>query len=163
MEYSFFSLYKKVFKKLYIDESEIKDNICIDARTQEEFFIMNYFENNIPIINKEAHYFVRRYKVISPLIILLSIIKNNEYIKKELFRLSNNKENILIFACSKGRLRSPSLCIYSRLLGIESYVLEGGIRHHFSEDIQSMYFADIRNCIVDEKLIDDNKKEQCEY
>ena len=71
-------MYKRIFKKLYINERDLKDNVCIDARTKEEFIIMNYFKNNIPVINKETHYFVRRYKIISPLIILLSIIKNGE-------------------------------------------------------------------------------------
>ena len=156
-------MHKKIFKKLYVHENDIKDNICIDARTKEEFIIMNYFKNNIPVVNKETHYILRKYKIISPLIILLSIIKNNEYIKKELFRLSNNKENTLIFACSKGKLRSPSLCIYSRLLGIESYVLRGGIKHHFSEEIQSKYFIDIRNCSIDIKTVENDDIEKCEY
>lgn len=140
---------KSVIKELYVNINGTSDRICVDARTREEFILMNFYENNIPVINKETHYILRKCKILAPVLLTYSILKNKKEIDEALMRLSKNKTQALAFACSKGRLRSPSICIYARLKGIDARVVKGGIKKFFSKEVQSKYFKDIRGCKVD--------------
>lgn len=55
-------------------------------------------------------------------------MKNRERIKELLIKISNNKNEEVIIACSRGRLRSPITYIYARLIGIKCRILWGGLK-----------------------------------
>lgn len=114
-------------KKYLIKYDEITDEITIDVRTKEQFLENKILKNNIPIINKKEHDFLHRHLFWAEVIILYVMIKNRKIIKKKLLELSDNRNNKLVIGCSKGRLRSPTMWAYAKLLGIDAKVLKNGI------------------------------------
>lgn len=118
---------KIFFKKYLIKYEDITDEITIDVRTEEQYNANKKLQYNIPIINKIQYDFLHKYLFIAEIVIIYGLLKNKKKIKSDLLRISNNKESKIIIACSKGRLRSPTLWAYSKLLGIDAKVLDGGI------------------------------------
>lgn len=116
-----------LFSKYLIDYNEITDEITVDTRTKEEYSKTQVLNYNIPIITKEEHEFLHRYLLIAEIVILYGLFRNIKNIKKELIKISKNKKNKLVIGCSKGRLRSPTMWAYAKLLGIDAKVLKGGI------------------------------------
>lgn len=123
----------KVKPELFINYSDIKHNNTIDARTVEEFREFKLFESNIPIINKKEHDFLHKHKRLAGVIIGYGFLKNRRKIKKELLRISENGSKELVIGCSRGRVRSPVICVYANLLGINATILRDGIKPFFEE------------------------------
>lgn len=111
---------------MYIKLEDIKDEVTIDVRSKEEFEKMPLFKYNVPVIDEKDHKLLKKYIMIAFPIILIGLIKNRKNIKRDLLRLSNNKEKTIVLGCSQGRLRSPIVAFYSRCLGIDTKILEGG-------------------------------------
>lgn len=116
---------------MYIKLENIKDEVTIDVRSKEEFEKMPLFKYNIPVIDEKDHRLLKKYIMIAFPIILIGLIKNRKIIKGDLLRLSNNKEKTIVIGCSQGRLRSPIVAFYSRCLGIDTNILEGGIKQYY--------------------------------
>lgn len=116
---------------MFIDLKDIEYEVLIDVRSYEEYIQMPLCHYNIPIINQEYHEFLKNHIYLAILIILYGLIKNRKMIRQELLNKSNNRKNTLVIACSQGRLRSPIVYIYSRLIGIESKILKGGIKQYY--------------------------------
>ena len=116
-----------LFSKYLIKYEDISDEIIIDTRTKEEYIKNKILKYNIPIITKKEHDFLHKYLLIAELVIIYGMIKNIKNIKQQLIEISNNKQDKIVVACSKGRLRSPTMWIYAKILGIDAKVLKGGI------------------------------------
>ena len=118
---------KIFFKKYLIKYNDITDEVTIDARTEDQYNSDKILQHNIPIINKVQYDFLHKHLIIAELVIIYGLLKNIKKIKLDLLKISNNKKYKIIIACSKGRLRSPTLWAYAKLLGIDAKVLDGGI------------------------------------
>ncbi|CEH34472.1 hypothetical protein [Romboutsia lituseburensis] len=118
---------KLLLKKYLIKYEDIKDEITVDVRTKEQYSENNVFKYNIPIMTKEEHDFLHRHLFWAEVIVIYGMIKNIKEITKDLIRVSHNKTKALIIGCSKGRLRSPTMWAYAKLIGINAKVLENGI------------------------------------
>lgn len=116
-----------LFKKYLIDYKDISNEVTIDVRTKEEYLKNGRLDYNIEIITKREHEFLHKHLFWAEIIILYGMIKNLKYIKSQLINLSHDKEKPVIIGCSKGRLRSPTMWIYAKMLGIDAKVLRGGI------------------------------------
>lgn len=115
------------FKKYLIKYFEITDEITIDSRTEEQYNCDKKLQHNIPIINNAQYDFLHKHLLIAELVIIYGLFVNIKEIKRSLIEISNNKKSKIVIACSKGRLRSPTLWAYAKLLGIDAKVLEGGV------------------------------------
>lgn len=115
------------FKKYLIKYNDIADEITIDARTEDQYNDNKKLQYNIPIINKIQYDFLHKYLIIAEIVIIYGLLKNIKKIKSDLLKISNNKKSKVVIACSKGRLRSPTLWAYAMFLGIDAKVLDGGI------------------------------------
>ena len=115
------------FKKYLIKYHDITDEITIDARTVEQYKSEKKLQYNIPIINKVQYDFLHKHLIIAELVIIYGLLKNIKNIKADLIKISNNKKSKIVIACSKGRLRSPTLWAYAKLIGIDAKVLDGGV------------------------------------
>ena len=118
---------KIFFKKYLIKYNDITDEITIDARTVEQYKSEKKLQYNIPIINKVQYDFLHKHLIIAELVIIYGLLKNIKNIKADLIKISNNKNSKIVIACSKGRLRSPTLWAYAKLIGIDAKVLDGGV------------------------------------
>lgn len=116
---------------MFIDLKDLKDEVLIDVRSCEEYISMPLCKYNIPVINQKDHKFLKKHLYIALFIIFYGLIKNRKMIKKELLDKSDNRKNEIVLGCSQGRLRSPIVCIYARLIGIKSKVLKGGIKQYY--------------------------------
>lgn len=132
-----------------IKYKDIKDtDICIDVRTKEEFNKMKLFKYNIPIINKAEHDLLKKHIYLAIPIIASGLFKNKKLIKRDLkYYYENNNKGRLVIACSQGRLRSPFVYFYAKLLGYDAKILKYGIKPHFvnkNNNIKNLYgFLDI--------------------
>ena len=115
------------FKKYLIKYHDITDEITIDARTVDQYRSEKKLQYNVPIINKVQYDFLHKHLIIAELVIIYGLLKNIKNIKADLIKISNNKKSKIIIACSKGRLRSPTLWAYAKLIGIDAKVLDGGV------------------------------------
>ena len=115
------------FKKYLIKYHDITDEITIDARTVDQYKSEKKLQYNIPIINKVQYDFLHKHLIIAELVIIYGLLKNIKNIKADLIKISNNKNSKIVIACSKGRLRSPTLWAYAKLIGIDAKVLDGGV------------------------------------
>ena len=113
---------------MYIKFEDINNRKLIDVRTKSEFLEMNMTQYNIPVINEKQHQRIKKFYPLAIFIIVKSIMKNRERIKELLIKISNNKNEEVIIACSRGRLRSPITYIYARLIGIKCRILWGGLK-----------------------------------
>jgi len=116
---------------MFIKFENINNKKLIDVRTKSEFLNMNMTEYNIPVIDEEQHNMIKRLYPFAIFIIIKSIIKNREIIRKRLLEISNNKREEVIIACSRGRLRSPITYIYARFIGIRCRILWGGLKQRY--------------------------------
>lgn len=115
------------FKKYLIKYHDITDEITIDARTVDQYRSEKKLQYNVPIINKVQYDFLHKHLIIAELVIIYGLLKNIKNIKADLIKISNNKKSKIVIACSKGRLRSPTLWAYAKLIGIDAKVLDGGV------------------------------------
>lgn len=92
---------------------------------------MKLFKHHIPVIDEKSHQFLKKHLVLAIPIILHGLYKNRHFIKNELLNLSENNKYHLVIGCSQGRLRSPIIAIYAKMLGIKCCVLKGGIKQYF--------------------------------
>lgn len=113
---------------MYINYEDIKDEVLIDARTKEEFERGSVFNHNIEVINSKQYDFLHKFYPSAFFIILYNMIKDCRNIRMQLMYLSNFCTKKVVIGCSRGRLRSPMLCIYARYLGIDAKVLREGLR-----------------------------------
>ena len=113
---------------MFIKFEYINNRKLIDVRTKSEFLEMNMTQYNIPVINEKQHQRIKKFYPLAIFIIVKSIMKNRERIKELLIKISNNKNEEVIIACSRGRLRSPITYIYARLIGIKCRILWGGLK-----------------------------------
>lgn len=113
---------------MFIKYHDIKDERVIDVRTITEFKTNSLFSYNIPIINESEHKLIKKFYPMAFYIIIKSLLKNKFYIKNELLRISSNGTIPLVLCCSRGRLRSPVVCIYAMSLGIKCEILYKGIK-----------------------------------
>lgn len=113
---------------MFIKYHKIKDERVIDVRTITEFKTNSLFSYNIPIINESEHKLIKKFYPMAFYIIIKSLLKNKSYIRYELLRISSNGDLPLVIGCSRGRLRSPVVCIYAIILGIKCKVLYKGIK-----------------------------------
>jgi rhodanese-related sulfurtransferase len=118
---------KIFFKKYLIKYEDITNEITIDVRTKEQYLEDKILKYNIPIINKKEHDFLKRHLFWAEVIIIFAMLRNIKEIKKELLEKSNNKNSKVVIGCSKGRLRSPTMWVYAKLIGIDAKVLEDGV------------------------------------
>lgn len=113
---------------MFIKFEDINNRKLIDVRTKSEFLEMYMTQYNIPVINEKQHQRIKKFYPLAIFIIVKSIMKNRERIKELLIKISNNKNEEVIIACSRGRLRSPITYIYARLIGIKCRILWGGLK-----------------------------------
>ena len=113
---------------MFIKFEDINNRKLIDVRTKSEFLEMNMTQYNIPVITEKQHQRIKKFYPLAIFIIVKSIMKNRERIKELLIKISNNKNEEVIIACSRGRLRSPITYIYARLIGIKCRILWGGLK-----------------------------------
>lgn len=128
------------FKKYLIKYNDITDEITVDARTRDQYNSDKKLQYNIPIINKIQYDFLHRHLIIAELVIIYGLLKNLRNIKRDLIKISNNKKSRIVIGCSKGRLRSPTLWAYAKLLGIDAKVLEGGVVNIDSKKLNKNIF-----------------------
>ena len=114
-------------KKYLIKYKDITDEITIDVRTEDQYNDNKKLQYNIPIINKIEYDFLHKYLIIAEIVIIYGLLKNLKKIKSDLLRMSNDKKSKIVIACSRGRLRSPTLWAYAKYLGINAKVLDGGV------------------------------------
>lgn len=131
---------KIFFKKYLIKYNDITDEITIDARTVEQYKSEKKLQYNIPIINKVQYDFLHKHLIIAELVIIYGLLKNIKNIKADLIKISNNKNSKIVIACSKGRLRSPTLWAYAKLIGIDAKVLDGGVVSIKSNELNENIF-----------------------
>lgn len=115
------------FKKYLIKYKDITDEITIDVRTEDQYNSDKKLQYNVPIINRIQYDFIHKYLIIAEIVIIYGLLKNIKKIKLDLLNISNNRKSKIIIACSKGRLRSPTLWAYAKYLGIDAKVLDGGV------------------------------------
>lgn len=116
---------------MFIKLENIENEKLIDVRSEEEHKEMPLCKYNIPVINKNEHNILRKNIYLAIPIILYGLIKNRKLIKRDLLTISDNKAKKVVMGCSQGRLRSPIVCIYARILGIKSFVLKNGIKQYY--------------------------------
>lgn len=117
--------------KIFIKFEDIKDEVTIDCRTEEEFYRMPMFKYNIPIITKKTHQMIKKFYPCALFVITYCLYRDRERLRSELMRYSKHGTKKLIIGCSRGRLRSPILCLYARHLGIDAVVLSKGLKRFF--------------------------------
>ncbi|MGL4773152.1 MAG: hypothetical protein ACRC2K_06240 [Clostridium sp.] len=120
---------------MFVKFEHINGRKIIDVRTETEFLKMNMTEYNVPIINERDHQRIKAFYPLAIFIITIGIIKNRESIKRRLVEVSNNKQEEIIIACSRGRLRSPITYIYARYIGIRCKVLWGGLKNRYKDKL----------------------------
>ncbi|MGL5245475.1 MAG: hypothetical protein ACRC7R_09915 [Sarcina sp.] len=120
---------------MFIKYEDITKEVAIDVRTITEFENMPLFCNNIPIINEKEHSTIKKMYPLALFIIVLSLYRNKKEIRKKLLKLSKDKKEKLIIACSRGRLRSPIVYLYARYLGIDCKILYKGIKGVINEKL----------------------------
>ncbi|MBO3444166.1 hypothetical protein [Clostridium sp. CCUG 7971] len=116
---------------MFISLENIKSEKLIDVRSEEEHKVMPLCQYNVPVISKKEHNILKKNIYFAIPIILCGLIKNRSVIEKHLITISDNKTKKVVIGCSQGRLRSPIVCIYARVLGIKSYVLKNGIKQYY--------------------------------
>ena len=113
---------------MFIKYKNIKNEKIVDIRTTVEHELTPFTRYSVPIIEIQEYLKIKKFYPIAFYIILKGIFKRRRYIKARLLMISRNKKNVLVFACSRGRLRSPMLYLYARFLGIKCKILYKGIK-----------------------------------
>lgn len=113
---------------MFIRYENITIEKLIDVRTVKEFNIASLAKYNIPIINEKEYAILKKCYPIAFIIIGIGLLKRRKIIKDQLMKISVQRRIPLVIACSRGRLRSPMLYLYCRLLGVKCKVLSKGIK-----------------------------------
>lgn len=113
---------------MFIRYEDIKNEKMVDVRTTREHELTPFTKYSIPVIEIEEYLRIKRFYPLAFYIILKGILKRRTYIKNRLIMISRNREKTLVFACSRGRLRSPIVYLYARLLRIKCKILYKGIK-----------------------------------
>lgn len=116
---------------MFVKFENINGRKIIDVRTKTEFLIMNMTKYNIPVIDELQHERIKSFYPLAIFIIIIGIIKNRRKIKKLLLEISDNGNDEVIIACSRGRLRSPITYLYARIIGIRCKILWGGLKKRY--------------------------------
>lgn len=116
---------------MFVRFKDIKSERLIDVRTRREFIETNLFPINIPIINGEQYAKIKRFYPCALFVIGANLVKDRKRIKLRLLEESNSGAFPIVLACSRGRLRSPLMCIYAKMLGIDARVLWGGVKGEY--------------------------------
>lgn len=119
-------------KNIFTDLNNPEYKKTIDVRSHEEYRLSPILQYNIPIINKKEHEFLHRHLYLAGIIVFYGLFKNRHFLKKELLKISNNKNDKILIGCSQGRLRSPSVWLYARFLGIDAKILKNGVKNIIS-------------------------------
>lgn len=119
-------------KQIFTNLNNNENRITLDVRSVEEYQLMPLLEYNIPVINKNQHSFLHKHLYLAGLIVFYGLFINRKSIKDDLLKISNNKKYKILIGCSKGRLRSPAVCLYAKYLGIDAKILKDGIKPHLS-------------------------------
>ena len=123
---------------MFIKLEDVTTEKGVDVRTKEEFERNSVFKYNIPIIDKYEHARIKKMYPIAFIIIYLGLRKRRKYIKKALIDISEGKKCKIIIGCSRGRLRSPFIYFYARMLGIDCAILSKGIKRYFESERNSI-------------------------
>lgn len=123
---------------MFINSDDIVGKTVVDVRSKEEFEDTGCFNINIPIIDKRSHDRLKKFYPSAPIFILWGLYINRKNIEKELLRVSNNGNKPIVVCCSRGRLRSPIMCLYARSLGIDTVVLKKGVKGYMRKLDKSM-------------------------
>ncbi|MGL4848805.1 MAG: hypothetical protein ACRC28_07720 [Clostridium sp.] len=114
---------------IFIKYDNITNEETIDVRSKSEFNQMHLFKYNLPIINEIQHKKIKCFYPCALFIIINSLLKNKSYFREQLLKISNNKQKPIIIACSRGRLRSPIVFLYAKILRIPNCkILLGGLK-----------------------------------
>lgn len=113
--------------KYLIDYKDLTTEVTVDVRTMNEYKTMNLLDYNLPVINEKEYDFLQRYKSIAGIVVLYGLLRNLKVLKINLLEISEDRKRSIVVACSKGRLRSPMVWIYAKLLNIDTKVLKGGV------------------------------------
>ena len=100
----------------------------IDVRTHTEYRETRLFPINMPIVDEQQYEKIKKFYPLAFFIVLKNLLLNRKKIKKRLLKESDYGIFCLIFVSSRGILRSPLVCIYAKLLGLNAKVLLGGIK-----------------------------------
>lgn len=118
-------------KQFFINYEDITDEVTIDCRTEEEFYLMPLFKYNIPIITKRTHTLIKKFYPSALFIIIYCRYRDRKRLRSQLNVYSKSGSKPVIIGCSRGRLRSPILCIFARHMGIDAKVLRKGLKRFF--------------------------------
>ena len=113
---------------MFIRYEDIKDEKVVDVRTTLEHELTPFTKYSIPIIEIEEYLKIKKFYPMAFYIILKGILKRRRFIKTRLLMIYRNRKKALVLVCSRGRLRSPMLYFYARLLGIKCEILYRGIK-----------------------------------
>lgn len=112
-------------------ENIASDDVLIDVRTNKEYREQRLFPINLPVVDEEEYRKIKKFYPSAFFIIVKNIIKNRKKIKDRLLKESNQGMFTIVFTCSRGRLRSPLICIYAKKLGLNAKVLRGGVKGQY--------------------------------
>lgn len=115
---------------MFIKYDNIDTDRVVDVRSRKEFSEGRLFKYNLPVINEKEHAALKKFYPSAFFIIVASMYRNREDIKEGFDYVSDFKKKPFIIACSRGRLRSPLMYMYARLLGYDCKVLWNGIKPH---------------------------------
>lgn len=113
---------------MFIKYKDINNRILIDVRTNKEFLDYSICKENIPVINEKTYLKIKKFYPCALFVILYELYKDREYITRRLYKVSKNGTRPITLMCSRGRLRSPVMCLYAKYLGIDANVLWKGIK-----------------------------------
>lgn len=114
---------------MFIRYKDISSNDrLIDVRTRTEYRETRLFPINMPIVNEQQYEKIKKFYPIAFFIILKNLLLNRKKIKKRLLKESDCGIFSLVFISSRGILRSPLVCIYAKILGLDAKILLGGIK-----------------------------------
>lgn len=116
--------------KIFTDLNNGEYNKTIDVRSYEEFNSITLLQYNIPVITISQHQLLHRHLYLAGIIVFYGLFTNRKLIKKELLKISNNGNSKVLIGCSKGRLRSPAVWLYAKILGIDAKILKYGVKHY---------------------------------
>ena len=114
-------------------ENISSDDVLIDVRTHTEFRKQRLFPINLPVIDEREYAKLKKFYPSAIFIVTKNIIINRKKIKDRLLKESNQGMFRIVFTCSRGRIRSPLICIYAKLLGLNAKVLSGGVKGQYKE------------------------------
>lgn len=98
------------------DKIKTKDTLLIDVRTETEFKDNSFCDVNIPIINEFQRSIFKKCYPSAFFVIFYYGIQRRKYLKENILKVYNNTDKFIVFACSRGRLRSPLMYLYTKYI-----------------------------------------------